>query len=404
MAPTTTITKASQKKSNSSRSGAPSQFQKGSRKGKKAWRKNVDLDDVEEGMEEMRKEEQATGLPLQKQADTSLFVVDTAGDDATTRSAVPALRSFLKPTSANASKQQQKLEYQRLKQLQRTAKRIVADENKPSTSTSAPEPASDFWSQPDEIEKVIQSFAEGDQKDYLTDLVVKRKPRPPRPDKVYQAIALKAVVDPHAGSSYNSHPSAHSELLNDAVQVEVTREKRRLAAEEKKAAIQELAKAVDQDAEVDPQTEMPIDTPAEDDDEEEGVDAATAPVSRKQPKPKTKRDRRVAAKVKAMRMEHRLRAKHRRFLHSINFAKQMGKELDAKRLATKEGMLKRKFEKIEQYKSGLAGKRVGSKHHVPRGDIDVQLTEDMSDSLRKMKAAAHPCRTRWKETFSATGF
>ena len=35
---------------------APKQFSQPSRKGKKAWRKNVDVTDVQEGLEELNKE------------------------------------------------------------------------------------------------------------------------------------------------------------------------------------------------------------------------------------------------------------------------------------------------------------------------------------------------------------
>ena len=41
--------------------GAPAQRTQGSRKGKKAWRKNVDLDEVEQGLEEVREEERQFG-------------------------------------------------------------------------------------------------------------------------------------------------------------------------------------------------------------------------------------------------------------------------------------------------------------------------------------------------------
>ena len=41
--------------------GAPSQRAQASRKGKKAWRKNIDIDDVEERLEELRVEERVTG-------------------------------------------------------------------------------------------------------------------------------------------------------------------------------------------------------------------------------------------------------------------------------------------------------------------------------------------------------
>jgi nucleolar protein 53 len=48
-------------KSNASAIGAPSQRSQPSRKGKRAWRKYVDLDKVEEGLEELRVEERVTG-------------------------------------------------------------------------------------------------------------------------------------------------------------------------------------------------------------------------------------------------------------------------------------------------------------------------------------------------------
>ena len=51
------------KKARSTKSsiGAPSQHSQSSRKGKKAWRKNIDIDEVEEGLEVIRTEERETG-------------------------------------------------------------------------------------------------------------------------------------------------------------------------------------------------------------------------------------------------------------------------------------------------------------------------------------------------------
>ena len=56
-----TSSEAKQKKSPKSAVGAPSQRTQASRKGKKAWRKNIDIDDVEERLEELRVEERVTG-------------------------------------------------------------------------------------------------------------------------------------------------------------------------------------------------------------------------------------------------------------------------------------------------------------------------------------------------------
>jgi len=91
-----------QKSSTRSILGAPSQLNQSSRKGKRAWRKNVDIEDVEKGLENIRAEERATGsvftilfvvhlahstcfrTALQKVQDVDLFQVDLKGDDNST--------------------------------------------------------------------------------------------------------------------------------------------------------------------------------------------------------------------------------------------------------------------------------------------------------------------------------
>ena len=72
-------------------------------------------------------------------------------------------------------------------------------------------------------------------------------------------------------------------------------------------------------------------------------------------------------------------------MHSINFTKQLTQTVQAQ-LAVQELGFQRNLERRRaQYQNGLAGKRLGSKYVVPRGEIDVQLTEDLSESLRRMK-------------------
>ena len=60
--------------------GAPSQLSQSTRKGKKAWRKNIDIDDVEERLEGVRSEERVLGTALHNQPDGDLFTVDVTGD------------------------------------------------------------------------------------------------------------------------------------------------------------------------------------------------------------------------------------------------------------------------------------------------------------------------------------
>ena len=52
------------RKKSASALGAPSQLNQTSRKGKRAWRKNVDIEDVEDVLEGLRAEERVTGYVL----------------------------------------------------------------------------------------------------------------------------------------------------------------------------------------------------------------------------------------------------------------------------------------------------------------------------------------------------
>lgn len=57
---------------------APSQFKQPSRKGKKAWRKNVDVTEVQEGLRLLKDEEIKGGVLAEKPSE-ELFVIDKKG-------------------------------------------------------------------------------------------------------------------------------------------------------------------------------------------------------------------------------------------------------------------------------------------------------------------------------------
>lgn len=60
--------------------GAPAQLSQTSRKGKKAWRKNVDIRAEEKALEAQREEERLTGGQYSKKTDGDLFTIDKTGD------------------------------------------------------------------------------------------------------------------------------------------------------------------------------------------------------------------------------------------------------------------------------------------------------------------------------------
>lgn len=77
----TKVEPGKQTKRTKSAIGAPSQLSQSTRKGKKAWRKNVDIDNVEEGLETIRSEERVLGTALHNQPDKDLFAIDITGDE-----------------------------------------------------------------------------------------------------------------------------------------------------------------------------------------------------------------------------------------------------------------------------------------------------------------------------------
>lgn len=59
----------------------PKRNPKASKKGKKSWRKNVDLDEVEAFLEDKRLEERLQLGDIQQRKDQDLFVLDDQGKD-----------------------------------------------------------------------------------------------------------------------------------------------------------------------------------------------------------------------------------------------------------------------------------------------------------------------------------
>jgi nucleolar protein 53 len=78
------------------------------------------------------------------------------------------------------------------------------------------------------------------------------------------------------------------------------------------------------------------------------------------------------------------KANQKKLLATLNRLKALRKEVEAARTEQERNAAERKLEKMENLRKGLVGQRVG-KHKVTEGDIDVQLGEDLSESLRGLK-------------------
>lgn len=128
-------------------------------------------------------------------------------------------------------------------------------------------------------------------------------------------------------------------------------------------------------------TIQPIDDVDEAQDEAEGL-----PPVKKMPERKTKKERRKAERQRAEKRALAERAANKRMLASVDGAKGLRKALGRDLTARERLRAQRQVEMQEKLKQGLNGQRLG-KHKVPEGEVDVQLSEDLSESLRALKVS-----------------
>ncbi|KAF7357047.1 Ribosome biogenesis protein NOP53 [Mycena venus] len=384
--------------------GAPSQHNQPSRKGKKAWRKNVDLQEVEAGIEELRAEERATGYGsllllassaypsdstfLHKQQDDQLFVIDVKGDEKirsslpkfkaseltstkilAQRSAVPAVVS----RTTTVKKRKSPLSSEDKNRLLRISKRprkgpfnSVVDPTEFGAGSATLElseavknsGAYDPWAPAEETEEIKDGLETVQPKKVKTQVPVHSHPR----DK----IEVPAILEPHQGTSYN--PPARVE-------------KAAKLAETKAKIDQATVEAGDEVLGVPPG--MKVDEPLPVDEDEDPSAAEVIP--KKMPERKTKAQRNKAAKVLAQKRALAEKARKKNELSIINSVKLLRRTANKTLSAREQAHEARRAALQEKLKRGLAGQKLG-KHKVPEEEVDVQLGEDLSESLRALKA------------------
>jgi len=210
-------------------------------------------------------------------------------------------------------------------------------------------------------------------------------------------IELPAVVEPHQGTSYNPPVSAHQELLRTAHEIE----ERRVQIAEKHKEIQEkiaLARQPDVgDVDKGLPTGMKLDS-LQDEPAPEGEQAAgnsdVIMVTRPIPERKTRQQRKKAEKQRAEKRALAEKIAKRRLHSSVVSAKSLLKSLNQSTSSRQRARVQKQLLLKEKLKRGMGGQKFG-KHVVKEGDIDVQLGEDLSESLRALKPEGNLFRDRF---------
>ncbi|KAH8696097.1 hypothetical protein BGW36DRAFT_417384 [Talaromyces proteolyticus] len=363
----------------------PQQYKQPSRKGKKAWRKNVDLSEVNEGLRVVREEEIKGGVIAEKPSE-ELFTLDTTGDVEiekvhrkqrkplkadeilAQRSAIPAIDSrkranprvtdgVIEPkTKKQKSDWVSNKEWTRLKQ--------VARENKPTAKQDG-ETLRDPWGDSVDVSKIQDpSF------NFL-----------PKPKSKVTPVTLKTApisLAPQGGTSYNPSFEEWDSLLTAEGKKEVEAEKKRVEEAQKEAERQRLiAEGANDDGEV----------KSDDESAWEGFESEYEKpewLNKKRPERKTQSQRNKIKRRKDAERKAKWEAKMRQKEEQALQIKSIAQLVDEQEAASKQ-MQSVSDSSDEGDDTVLRRRPLGGKNFAPEKPLEVVLPDELQDSLRLLK-------------------
>lgn len=387
---------------------------------KRNWNKHSDITDVEEFLEDVRHQERTTGGLLSEKPDDSLFFVDIGvptkieeapePEEGKKRkgkasrplridlilqhdSRIPAPKDVLAYQQPNANKlrrsaqksaqlatsasRKQKLLLNRRPEQRKTKKAVTEANNNPNRDYY------DIWGQ--ETKDTADPW-------FLQQTKKKRVQRPERLNEKPSALPAVEVIAP--GGSYNPDFFAHQALLQDAHDIEVVKQKqedkveRQLAYNKEETAteetvFQEQVQGLVEDSDED----VTSDNDEEEEEEEEG---AVGGIVIAQKKTERQRKREKAEKIKEQqRLADKEQVEKRQQIFQLRTIAATIKKQDQK---TKTKQIQRKA-KQEAQKS--QPRRLGRLKFQPQ-DMEVQLSDELAGSLRRLKPEGSVLKDRFK--------
>lgn len=386
----------------------------------------MNIEDVEVGLEEIRQEERIIGTSLQQTKDDDLFKIDTTGDDKVRhilpkvsfsqltsakilqqRSAVPAVLS--RPSISTTKRKYATVTQQEKERLLKIAKRprkgpfnSIMDPSEYQSgstavglSTAAKESGKyDVWGEEDN--------SDANESEDVEMLEVKEKKEKKRaiPKSIRSLIEVPAVAAPHEGTSYNPPMQAYTELLLEAHQ----QEEKRVQEAERLAEVKRRMENASVELDIERQEAensgvavgMKLDVPGdeEEDNKEEDGEGGTPLEKKKVPKRKTTAQKKKKVALLAEKREMAEKAANKKRMVMFASIKSLKKTTNKVLAEREQAQLARLQLKQEKLKKGLAGQKLG-KHKVPEGLVDVQLGDDLTESLRELKPEGNLFRDRF---------
>lgn len=407
--------------------GQPAQPSQSSRKGKKAWRKNIDLTTTEQFLEEQRD-------PLRQTASDVLFVEDRSGQEtllakqARTKKPLKSLEILQRnyghaPVAPARKRAVDKKTEQRLRKMVGRQKNGVEGDVSGMADQSAEvvqkslDTVYDVWG----AAPADKGKSKASEADWIPTTHSKPSihvPKTLRKDNHGDlARTLPAIDLPHPGTSYNPDLESHEALIQEAYEIEKRlEENEQMDKSERENWQAKLATIVAREAELRLQKDddlkryrgMDVDVPGlngdseddEEDEDEEGDGSGESDAEGAQssdPKRKTKAQKARARRARQQQLEAAARKAAR--IAAADLLHLPAHKRRASRLATARAQAaeQRRLEKQAILaKQGLAGVKVG-KHKVPQQKIDVQVGDELSESLRTLKQEGNLFRDRYQK-------
>jgi len=344
---------------------------KGSKKSKKSWRKHTDIADVEEYLEEVRRDERAGG-PIDDKPDDALFFVEKITEQKSGQKRVKGKREGIEVDDDDEEEyvpRKHKLD-KKLQGERKELEKKVAEARAANVQT--------IWGQ----EVMIVTDA------YIEHTVKKPKVKPSTVNVGKADVDAVIVAEP--GASYNPDFDSHQELLHKAHEEElaIVTEQTKLSKTVRMVSVTELKK----------QSKLWIKEMSEglsltgDDsqDTEPKGPVFTGPIASAS-KRKTAQQRRKQLLLKKMNQTRLAEKKKKLKLNDILRLKSLKKEIANETNTAEE------IKTIAEAISNLENKpkRLG-KYKFVEGPTDVQLSDELSGSLRKLKPEGSLVRDRFK--------
>ncbi|EGY20526.1 p60 domain-containing protein [Verticillium dahliae VdLs.17] len=380
---------------------APQQHKQPSRKGKKAWRKNVDLTEVEQGLDALNDEIIRGGVAAEKDS-ADLFAIDTVGETdpkkkqrvtktlradeiIAQRSAVPAvsLRKRPAPKTSDGLLPTKRARKDWVSAAELARLRRVADGQAPSTIDVQPA-TYDVWAAPPPVEKPVVERAEDNF------IPAKEMPKPPRTLR-HKPVSL--------AGDYAARLEVESAKAVEA-------EKKRLAKEEetrlreeaiaRSAAEADAAEARANLSEWDEDSAWEgFETDAEGSDAE-GVSAPSKPRKRKTTVQRNRIKRRRAEEG-LKKHESKIKARDEQTKRIREIASEIA-ERDAfvQALVAQQAEVDSSDEEDDGAGEVVLRRKKLGKSKLPEGDLELVLPDELQDSLRRLRPEGNLLKDRYR--------